>query len=325
MSRRRQNNNQNRSASLTEQVKTNIQQVETNVQNALTVLWNEIPSWQQDNRYITSGYRPPTNSYTKSAASLGYLHNETVNIYTHLMGALASVAGCLWFYHLLRPRYDYASAEDVVMFCCFFAGAASCLGMSATYHTISNHSQSVNRIGNQLDYVGIVCLIWGSFIPSIFYGFYTDPNLRWTYWFMITLIAAGCVTLSVNPKFRTSEWRPFRAAMFVAMGLSAVIPIIHGVFLYGVTQLQVQMGLSWVVSQGVLYILGAAIYAARIPEKLRPGAFDIWGSSHQIFHVLVLMAAATHLVGLLKAFDYEHSRRASFEYAFHTLKHSAGL
>lgn len=49
---------------------------------------------------------------------------------------------------------------------------------------------------------------------------------------------------------------------------------------------------------------------ARIPERWRPGAFDIWGSSHQIFHVLVVLAAATHLVGLLKAFDYEHSFRS---------------
>lgn len=48
---------------------------------------------------------------------------------------------------------------------------------------------------------------------------------------------------------------------------------------------------------------------ARIPERFRPGMFDIWGNSHQIFHVLVLVAAAAHLVGLLKAFDYEHSHR----------------
>lgn len=30
------------------------------------------------------------------------------------------------------------------------------------------------------------------------------------------------------------------------------------------------------------------------------------GSSHQIFHVLILLAAAAHLVGLVKAFDYRH-------------------
>lgn len=49
---------------------------------------------------------------------------------------------------------------------------------------------------------------------------------------------------------------------------------------------------------------------ARIPEKLAPGSFDIWGSSHQIFHVLVVMAAGAHLIGLLKAFDYAHSSRS---------------
>ena len=46
---------------------------------------------------------------------------------------------------------------------------------------------------------------------------------------------------------------------------------------------------------------------ARFPERMKPGSFDIWGSSHQIFHILVLLAAATHLNGLLKAFDYNHT------------------
>jgi adiponectin receptor len=63
------------------------------------------------------------------------------------------------------------------------------------------------------------------------------------------------------PSFRTPKWRPFRAGMFVAMGLSAVIPVLHGVFLFGVNQLERQIGLSWLVLQGVLYISGAAIYA----------------------------------------------------------------
>jgi adiponectin receptor len=99
--------------------------------------------------------------------------------------------------------------------------------------------------------------------------------------------------------------------MFVMMGLSAVVPVIHGLKLYGLEQMRKTIGLDWVVLQGVLYILGAGIYAARVPEKWNPGRFDIWGSSHQIFHVLVVLAAASHLVGLIKGFDYEHSQRTS--------------
>lgn len=99
--------------------------------------------------------------------------------------------------------------------------------------------------------------------------------------------------------------------MFVLMGLSAVFPVFHGIRLYGVSHMREAAGLDWVVLQGALYICGAAIYAARVPEKWSPGKYDIWGSSHQIFHVLVVLAAASHLVGLLKAFDYEHSQRSA--------------
>ena len=52
--------------------------------------------------------------------------------------------------------------------------------------------------------------------------------------------------------------------MFVCMGLSAAVPVLHGVRLYGIAQLEQQMGLSWLVGQGVLYVAGAAIYAVSV-------------------------------------------------------------
>ncbi|KAI2474449.1 HlyIII-domain-containing protein [Pyrenophora tritici-repentis] len=126
---------------------------------------------------------------------------------------------------------------------------------------------------------------------------------------MITTLAAGTSIVSTHPKFRTPALRPFRALMFVLMGLSAVFPVVHGIRLYGVEHMRESIGLDWVVLQGVLYIAGAAIYAARVPEKWSPGKYDIWGSSHQIFHVLVVLAAASHLMGLVKAFDFAHSQK----------------
>lgn len=52
--------------------------------------------------------------------------------------------------------------------------------------------------------------------------------------------------------------------MFVAMGLSAVFPVIHGLGIYGVSEMQGRMGLTWVVLEGFLYILGAGLYAVSI-------------------------------------------------------------
>ena len=51
--------------------------------------------------------------------------------------------------------------------------------------------------------------------------------------------------------------------MFVALGLSAIFPIVHGLAIYGHEQLKQSVGLYWAVLQGFLYILGAAIYAVR--------------------------------------------------------------
>ena len=44
-----------------------------------------------------------------------------------------------------------------------------------------------------------------------------------------------------------------------------------------------------------------------MPEKLAPGMFDLYFSSHQIFHVLVVLAALAHYEAILTAFDYRYS------------------
>ena len=173
---------------------------------ALTILWNDLPKWMQDNHYIHTGYRAPSNSYTTSARSIGHIHNETVNIWTHLLGALLAVTTAAFLYISIRPRYEMATREDVLVFSCFFGGAVVCLGMSATYHTISNHSEAVAKFGNRLDYIGIVVLIWGSFVPSIYYGFSAEPGLVRLYWTMVSEDRIIVVDLRlISARLRRSE------------------------------------------------------------------------------------------------------------------------
>lgn len=49
--------------------------------------------------------------------------------------------------------------------------------------------------------------------------------------------------------------------MFVGMGLSAIFPVFHGLYLFGFSQMQNQIGLTWLVLEGALYIAGAGLYA----------------------------------------------------------------
>ena len=300
--------------------------------------WSALPAWQKDNQYILAHYRPASFSYSNSVQSIFYLHNESVNIHSHLLGSFLFL--CLSFSVYAFREYP-VSSSDIVAFGCFFFGAVICLGMSATYHILSNHSPSVNKFSNQLDYVGIVALITGSFIPSIYYGFFCEPALQRLYWGMVSIqavhaspkthwraqilsIGTCCTVVSIDSKFRTPKWRTFRAAMFVAMGLSAVFPVIHGLILHGFASMDRRIGLTWLVVQGILYVAGAGLYAvgipqllfvlmqywttdvkqARVPECLNPGKYDLYGSSHQIFHVLIILAAMSHLMSLLTAFEH---------------------
>lgn len=145
--------------------------------------WNELHSWQKDNQYILAHYRPVSNSYFRSFQSLFYLHNESVNIHSHLLGAFVFLFISLNVYAF---EVHDVSTSDIYAFGCFFGGAIICLGTSAFYHTISNHSPKVNRLGNQLDYLGIIALITGSFLPSVYYGFYCHPSLQKLYWGMVS-------------------------------------------------------------------------------------------------------------------------------------------
>lgn len=104
-------------------------------------------------------------------------------------------------YRLLSSRYEQATRGDILAFGCFFLSAIACLGMSATFHMISNHSESVCTFSNKLDHLGIVLLIWGSFVPSIFYGFACEPGLLSNYLTMVCNGNAG------------SEGKPFYGAL----------------------------------------------------------------------------------------------------------------
>jgi adiponectin receptor len=94
-------------------------------------------------------------------------------------------------YYVIRPRHEFATLSDVLVFACFIGGAGLCLGMSATFHAVLNHSQKVARWGNKLDYTGIIVLIVGSFVPALYYGFFCMPTLLTAYLCLVSFALRG--------------------------------------------------------------------------------------------------------------------------------------
>lgn len=166
--------------------------VESKVESSLLQLWDDLPSWRRDNGFIHSGYRQIRASYLYSFQSLFYVHNEFVNIWSHLSGAIVAIAFSAYLYGAIHPRYDSATSADVLVFACFFGGAILCLGMSATFHALVDHSEAVAKWGNKLDYTGIVALIVGSYVPALYYGFFCSPALMTVYLYLVRFIVESC-------------------------------------------------------------------------------------------------------------------------------------
>lgn len=64
--------------------------------------------------------------------------------------------------------------------------------------------------------------------------------------------------------------------VFVGLGLSGVVPTLHFVISEGLIKATTMGQMGWLLLMATLYITGACLYAARIPERFFPGKCDIW-------------------------------------------------
>ncbi|XP_037947560.1 adiponectin receptor protein isoform X2 [Teleopsis dalmanni] len=250
--------------------------------------YKNLPKWLQDNDFLHRGHRPPLPSFSACFKSIFRLHTETGNIWTHLLGCVAFIAMASYF--LTRPSLEIPLQEKVI-FSTFFLGAIICLGFSFAFHTLSCHSIEIGRLFSKLDYCGIAFLIMGSFVPWLYYGFYCHYQPKVIYLSIVCVLGCLSIIVSLWDKFSEPRLRPLRAGVFMSFGLSGIIPAIH----YSLMETQIkQSSLGWLTLMGLLYILGAMLYALRVPERWFPGKFDIWFQSHQLFHILVIIAAFVH-------------------------------
>ncbi|KAK6151552.1 hypothetical protein DH2020_014187 [Rehmannia glutinosa] len=308
------------------------------------VKYDELPEYLKDNEFITDYYRCewPLKDVILSVFSL---HNETLNIWTHLVGfmiflgltvmsltekmTLENVIASLfgegsdgWLKTTMMNQSNGSNAffSDSYLrhittspilsltrhsnsiplwpWFVFLTGAMSCLIFSTISHLFACHSRRFYFFFWRLDYAGISLMIVSSFFAPIYYTFSDHPYWLILYLSSITLVGILVVITLLAPALSSARFRSFRATLFLCMGFSGVIPATHAVILHW-DQPQIRGSLGYEIAMGILYGVGAVFYVTRIPERWRPGAFDIVGHSHQIFHVFVVAAALAHSAATL--------------------------
>lgn len=142
------------------------------IEQQLLVFWDDLPTWLRDNQYLHTGFRPASSSYIKSIASLSYIHNQTGNIYSHLLAGVGMLFAANFFVQYVQEHYPSASTQDLVVLGAFVSGMEICYFLSAAFHTFANHSDAVQTFWLQLDLLGIVAVMTGAFVPGLWYTFY---------------------------------------------------------------------------------------------------------------------------------------------------------
>ena len=219
--------------------------------------FNELPVWYQDNPFIRTAYRPISQSTLRCLQSICHLHNETINILTHLVPSILFLCSLPILHRRIAERFPDATKADHLVFSLNVLAAATTMLLSATYHTLMNHSFTWSTLWLRIDYVGILTLILASFISGIYVGFYCNPFLQKVYWSMIISLSLISGVLVVHPRLQGMKYRSYRTWAFVLTGLSGFAPVIHGLYLYGWEEMWVRSGMPYWYLEGAVYLIGA--------------------------------------------------------------------
>jgi len=164
----------------------------------------------------------------------------------------------------------------------YAVSVAGLFGASALYHRVNWASLGTRRWMRRLDHSMIFVLIAGTYTP--FALLVMHGALAQTILIVVWAGALGGIVLNL---FWVRAPKGVTAAVYVALGWVAAAAMPQMAREIGVA------GVGLVALGGVLYTVGAVIYALHRPNPV-PGVFGY----HEVFHALVVAAAAAHFAAV---------------------------
>lgn len=280
------------------------------------ISYTDLPHLWRNNEHILSGYRfIPLQNWGTLLKSTFQLHNETVNIHSHIAGALI-VLPLFWPSKGLDEHTTWA---DRLVQTIYLVAAMKCLVSSVFWHIFSGCSDAkwFERAAC-VDYSGVALLVAASVWTTIYNEFYCQPNLAMLY--SLSTLVVGIVGALVPwaSWFNERQNKSWRIVVFLTMCFTSLAPFGHAVFEHGLHK--TLSFLSPIIPSLMCYIIGLCFYATNWPERAWPGRFDLFLHAHQIWHVSIVMAILFHYRAALQF----HANRFEFSCTYNPLTESAG-
>jgi hemolysin III len=202
---------------------------------------------------------------------------EPVSGLTHLGGAIAALFG-----QIALLIVGWSGTAKVVSLLVYGLSLIALFSTSATYH-LTKAKPAILQTLQKLDHSAIYLLIAGTYTPfciNAFTGFFC--------WGLLAIIWAIALAGIMVKIFYVKAPRWLNATVYVVMGWLCIT---------AVGQMPAALPFStmvWLIVGGVVYTLGAVIYATKIFDFV-PGKFGF----HEIWHIFVLLGALAHFVSVM--------------------------
>lgn len=266
--------------------------------------YDEAPPYLQHNPFIRTGYRV-NFSVKLCLQSFFRLHNESWNVWTHFGGFVIFLvlAG------VVMQQLDWRTPAEALLFLAFFLTVECSMLSSTVFHAFNCHSPCTYKWTCRLDYSSISMLLVGSYSPMLYYAFMCEPVWQRLYLSGFCILGVVGVVISFVPLFSTPQYTILRTGVFVALGWSTILPLPHIMYLHGVWL--VWEVARWELLVGLIYTVGAVLYAKRIPERWSPGKYDTsFMCSHSLWHCFTIAGALTQLHACITVYNVFGTMRA---------------
>jgi adiponectin receptor len=231
--------------------------------------------------------RPPSNSYMGCLRSIWDLHDETVNIWTHLIAFSVFFAVCVSVSTRRRKkRTDETCANKL-----YFPAATLVFLCSTLYHSFSNHDNAT--FWRCLDHCSITAFIWASSrsFTLLAYGSKRDAPQLYT-----AILTAAAFSLVLWNLYEVAAWNG-------PTHIGHVSHAVYGVFA-ATPAFNRPSSLKWRTArarksllgsfQALVWIstLGAVLHTTRLIEWMTG---ERWGNiGHHAMHMAVVVGACVY-------------------------------
>ncbi|XP_073677908.1 membrane progestin receptor alpha-like [Garra rufa] len=261
----------------------------------------EVPCFFRE-RYIHSGYRPLHRTWRYYFHSLLQRHNETINVWTHLIGALVVLAKIAEF----TETVDFVNDPHSWPLLILLLSSASYLTFSTAAHLLAPKSELCHYGFFYLDYVGVALYQFGSAVAHYYYAIEESWHTRVRGCFMpiasflCCLSCFGCCYGKYRNYSLPSWVRKISQVVPSALAYSwDTSPVFHRFLIWFLSctrgDFRSSPAVLFHLGQVVFFLSSAFFFTQPVPERWFPGHCDFLGQGHQVFHVLMVLCTVCQI------------------------------